>query len=206
MADDFVAFLDLPQSLRAHALVGSYLQSWAFMEGNLDEAVGIALGLSSLSGAIVCKNIQLRDKIYILKSIIRLNDPQNNYEGDIKALTDISDLAIRERNMIAHNGFGPDEKGDGVRFFVMKAKGKLAFPNVRWSVDDFLDKFANLSRIGKILESISARFRKKTPDLASLLKEPTNALYTPGYPDPQPRHSQDNLGLGLLAAIPRKDD
>jgi hypothetical protein len=206
MTDKFGSYADMPAPRRARLLVGTYIQMWAFMETDLNDAIEVALGLDSLQGIIVCKNINLRDKIYILKSIITLNDPTKMYEAEIDALSDISDIAGKERNMIAHDAFAADTDGDGVRFFVMKAKGKLTFPETRWSIADFDQKIQNLTRLASILRSIADRFTKKTPDLATLLQEPTNALSALAYPDPQSHLPQGNLGLGLLGSIPQTDD
>lgn len=205
MIDQFVPYADLPPPLRTRLLIGTYLQSWSFMETDLNDAIQVALGLNSLQGVIVCKNITLRDKIYILKSIITLNDRKKIYESEVDALSEIADIAGKERNMIAHDAFVPDKEGDGVRFLVMKAKGKLVFPDSRWSIADFQEKLQNLDRLSSILQSIAERFRKKTPDLATLLKEPRNALFELAYPDPHAHQPQENLGLGLLQPIPRKD-
>jgi hypothetical protein len=48
-------FLSLDKETRAHALVGSFLQTWAVMEGELDATIAEALGIHSLQELILCK-------------------------------------------------------------------------------------------------------------------------------------------------------
>lgn len=205
MSDNSISFTDLSGPLRARALVGTYLQKWAFMEADLNEAIEIALGLDSLPGIIVCKNIQLRDKVYILKSIISLNNPGDRFQADIDALSKIADLATKERNLIAHEAFAADKEGDGVRFFVIKAKGKLSFPEARWSIAEFLQKFEILDDLGSVLRRVGERFNNKSPDLSGFSEEPINALAGLGSLYPQAHLPPDNPGLGLLIPIPQKE-
>jgi len=66
-------FRALDPETRTVALVGMYLQHWAIMEARLNRVLGKALALDDLSAAVVAKNIQLRDKIKITKTLIDLS-------------------------------------------------------------------------------------------------------------------------------------
>jgi hypothetical protein len=50
-------FLSLDKETRAHALVGSFLQTWAVMERELDATIAEALGIHSLQELILCTPI-----------------------------------------------------------------------------------------------------------------------------------------------------
>lgn len=129
-------FLDLPPIVRSYALAGHYLNSFASMESALNDALGAALRLDTLQRVIICKNIQLRDKTKIVRTLIELAfippDKKKAYDKLILSIGTMSN----DRNMVAHDLFGPDEDGGGIEFLVTKANGKLAFPDVKWTVDD----------------------------------------------------------------------
>ena len=131
-------FSTLPPNMRCRALVGYYLQAWALMEWRLNEFISGALRLVSLEATIVTKNIQFRDKIHIAKTLVdlRLHD-EPKCEAYTTMLNSLAGLSP-DRNMVAHDMFGPE--GDGVRFYVSKAKGKLSFPNTVWTFDTFVQK------------------------------------------------------------------
>lgn len=144
----------LPRDTRAFTLVGMYLQSWAVMESQLNRTLSRTLGLDTLQGIVVTRNIQMRDKINIVKSLIHLvviNDATRSRY--LKLLERIGGLS-GDRNTVAHDMFDHDEDGDGVRFYVTKAKGKLQFPNVRWSIDVFTEKCFELYDIHKHLRQL----------------------------------------------------
>ena len=185
---------ELPPHIRARALVGYYLQSWAYMEADLNEAVGDALGLSNLQRTIVCKNMQLSNKLHVLKCVLTLEFHPNSCAEDLKALDAISKLSA-DRNMIAHDMFFDDDKGNGVKFLVMKAKGKLSYPETRWSIDDFLERIKRLHELAKVITQIGKRLA--TRNLAPLDQWPpgafsgTNALAALGFPKSPMPSSQD---------------
>ena len=125
---DLDDLLNLPNDVRALTLVGLYLRSWSVMESSLNHAIERAFRLSSLEGAILTKNTQFRDKIHILKTIIdtRVVD-QDVAAGHKTTLNQISNLAP-DRNMVAHDAFSHTDDGDGVKFYVIKAKGSISIP------------------------------------------------------------------------------
>ena len=83
-----------------------------------------ALGLDSEQGAIVCANISLRDKIFILQNDgpNRPNIPRNcPGDGYTKTLTEIANYS-GVRNMIAHDMFDTNDARTGVLFYVTKQR------------------------------------------------------------------------------------
>lgn len=154
-------FRDLPRELRTVALVGSYLQFFACMESQLNEAMRAALGLTTLQSIMVCKNMQLRDKIHLLKSATNLLLSDTEAEPHVKTLVSIAKLT-NDRNTVAHEFFFADPDGDGVQFLVVKAKSEVTFPPARWSVDDFESKFDTLMTRMHELENLTARLRQES--------------------------------------------
>lgn len=133
-------FNTLPPEIRAMALVGHYLQSFAMMESAVNSAISKALKLDPVQGIIVCKNISFRDKIHILRTllsispvtsaVIKTHDEMLNEVGRYSA----------DRNMVAHELFGAHPAKGGVEFLVAKAKGKLRMPETFWTVDEVEEK------------------------------------------------------------------
>ncbi len=123
-------FRSLDPTVHSCALVGNFLALWANMEAKIRDAIAKALGLSDIQSAIVSANIQLRDKVHILRTAVDLSPirPQSEVSRFKSVLQSILDYAPT-RNMMAHDMFGPSEDGSGVEFMVVKAKGKLQFPS-----------------------------------------------------------------------------
>lgn len=149
-------FHTLPPELRAMALVGHYLQSFALMEGAMNTAIGKALKLDSIQAIIVCKNISFRDKIHILRTLVDISpiDPTTKKKHDT-FLNKIANFAT-DRNMVAHDLFAPDESQTGIEFFVTKAKGKLQIPTTIWTVDKVEDKSEELLDAQRKLKHLSS--------------------------------------------------
>jgi hypothetical protein len=133
-------FKSLDPNVRTLALVGSFLQTWAFLENSINTALGEALGLNRLQTLIVARNVQFTAKIHILKTAVwhsekaTLSDTKRTeYQ---KILTEIQGYSP-VRNMMAHDLFMTSETTDGVEFSVIKAKGKLQFPDEIWSIEKF---------------------------------------------------------------------
>jgi hypothetical protein len=165
-------FLEVAQPMRAYALVGSYLQSWGFMEGQLNSAIGNVLGLSLIPEAIVSRNVQFRDKLNIIKTALGLQGHFTDEERKryLKLIKTISDRSA-DRNLIAHEWFCADSDGDGVKFSIVKAKGKFELPDTRWTVADFVTKCDELNDffLGLVaLEEQLKMFKNRTADPALL--------------------------------------
>jgi hypothetical protein len=97
-------FLSLDKETRAHALVGSFLQTWAVMEGELDATIAEALGIHSLQELILCKNVQLSARIRILRTLVSISTLQETEKQRInKILNKLSEQYVNYRNIVAHN-------------------------------------------------------------------------------------------------------
>ena len=84
--------------------------------------------------------------------------------------------------MIAHNVFYADRDGDGVYFFIVKARGEFRVPNTLWGLARFEDEFANLEQLTVRLEELTSMIQERRP----------NALAT--YPaKPSPRTDETSL-------------
>ena len=107
-------FTKLDSETRCFASVGKFLQSWAIMEEEMHEAIAKAFGLEDLQMLVLCKNIQLRDKIHILRAAISLSFLSkarcDEFDAVLVSLADYSPT----RNMFADDLFGPTKDGLGV--------------------------------------------------------------------------------------------
>ena len=183
----------LSSTQRSFILVGMYLQNWAFMESQLNSTVGKSLGLAILQEAIVCANLALRDKINIARTAANMEfgEGSDTAKSYIKLLTQIAN-ASTERNMIAHDMFGADKRGNKfvVTWFTVRANDKLKLPKISWSQKDFDDRFDTL--------------QKWTAELGNLQKEITRLKLAKALTAPigRPRSGLGLLGLGFPPSPP----
>lgn len=152
-------FNALPHDVRKYALVGKYFHIWAGMEATLNIAIENGLNLTTWNGVILARNTQFADKVRILRTLVNRAglDPIHD-----KPLTTLQNKLVDDRNCLAHTPFVADDQGDGIHLLVAEARGKLAFPDTRWSVADFENKYAQLHEIRKQLEVIATLLR--SPD------------------------------------------
>ena len=115
-----IDFRALDKEVCAVALVGQYLQAWALMENSLNKLIEGALKLDNLSGLILTKNIQFRDKINIAKTLVDQSFmyPNSDILKYKKALKRVGAISV-DRMIIAHDAFYAEPDGDGVRLFVV---------------------------------------------------------------------------------------
>lgn len=167
-----VDYSSLQPNTRSQALVGTFLQMWSFLEAELNDTVQAALGLGNLEAVVVSKNVQLRDKIHIVKTMIglRFRENSDDHKNFRKLLEDVRN-ASADRNMIAHEMFGPDEDGDGVEFLITRAKGKLTFPKTKWSISEFEEKYSTLISLTKKLGEFRAKIAKQTKEAKELFPD-----------------------------------
>lgn len=139
-----VDFSKLDPETRACALVGYYLNKWAVMEGALDECIRKALNLDRGQGYVLARNISFMSKVFIFRTLMNeaLGEKDRKKAYD-KFAINIADLA-KDRNMVAHSQFSADKTGDGVEFFVIAARSKLAFSEARWSINDTLQRVQDM--------------------------------------------------------------
>ena len=107
---------------------------------------------------MVTANISLRDKINLVKTIIHVSIFQNPAEKPaFTKLLDAISTASSKRNMMAHDMFLAGDNGEGVRFFVVKAKGKLDFPDEIWSSERFKSEYENIEGFTEGLQTLVKR-------------------------------------------------
>lgn len=154
-------FRKLEPEMRACALVGYYLRCWGFMEASVNWAVQGAFDLDALWGAVVSRNMQLTNKLHILKTMVNLEVYQPDDKGKYQTCLDrIRALAGKDRNIVAHNAFRPDEKGVGVEFYIVKATGKFELPDTVWTIPDVRNKTDELMGICDVLKSLRQWFER----------------------------------------------
>jgi hypothetical protein len=189
----------LTPEIRSFALVGMFLQAWAFMEQELRRAIEKGLGLNGLQAAMVCSNMQLRDKINLLKTLVHISLPVFPAEKEkfITALNKVATMSSK-RNMLAHDVFGPSDDGKSVAFFVIKAKGKLEFPDTIWSPADFMKECAEIRALTTEFEEMTRLL--KAVDSYMKLADQANA---PPTSTPNPLFGGTGL-LGLLSPLPEE--
>ena len=105
------------------------------------------LDSENIVSVIVLANIQARDKINALKTLLDLFAPTPEDRASATAIMAKVGALSGDRNIIAHNMFWPADKKGGVEFVVTKAKGKLNLPKVVWRPKDFNDKIDEMGRL-----------------------------------------------------------
>jgi hypothetical protein len=151
-------FKDLDPEIRCFALVGQFLQAWSFMEDSLHKAIGTALSIETPKLQILCANIRFRDKIHILSTLIDVapifsNEAKAEFKKALRELAEYSGT----RNMIAHDGFRPND--EGVEFLTVKAKGKFDLPKIIWNADRFQSEGAIVAQYRSLLDGLQAHFQ-----------------------------------------------
>lgn len=180
-------FRNLDPHMRSLALVGGFLQRWALVESSLNRILIKSIGLDDITGLIVVKNIQLRDKLKIINSSIRLSfmteDDLIIYKKLIKNINDYS----AKRNIIAHELFLSNDD-ENVEFLITKANDGLNFPKEIWSIDTFSSHFNTMDIF--------------VTQLDILLSKISQAMLKKALMSNQARESIEGLGsLGLLSDL-----
>lgn len=155
---------------RAMAHVGRFLQYWACLEWEINDAIGKSLGLHHLQSAIVTSNTQFRDKIHMLRAALRLSNigrQKKRHAALDKMLLKIAKRAAY-RNLMAHSVFWGAEDKNGVEFWVVRAKGQLDAPEIVWreakfgeQIDDLLDWRRELEAVNKNLRPLNLTAAEK---------------------------------------------
>lgn len=141
---------------RSYRLVGEFMFYWAALEAELNRGVRKLLGLEGTEGIIATANMQVRDKIHTLRTLVTYyaSSDADALKAHNKTIDRIGDMA-GQRNLVAHNIFAPHDDG-GVEFFLIKAKGKFAAPETVWSIEDFLNKNHEMTQLAEALNGIVA--------------------------------------------------
>jgi hypothetical protein len=154
-------FKDLDPDIRAYALIGQFLKRWSELEQQIHEAIGAALGLDETRRYILCANLQLKDKVNVLRTLVQ----QSSFPIDVKVCTNKELTTIQNythRNMIAHDSFEPDLSGDGVVFFPVKAKKEFSRPLEKWGIEKFKEEGKAIAEIAENVARLKARFSRET--------------------------------------------
>jgi hypothetical protein len=167
------AFKGLDPEIRCFALVGEFLRAWSLMEASLHDAIGAALNIEGLKVRILCANMRSRDKLHVIASLVYVADSFSYEErSEIrKKLRTLADYSAN-RNMMAHDPFGPAESKTGVKFLTVKAKGKVDIPDVVWSVEKFRTESEFVHDYSDFFDGLTARFKARPlapPDYVSAL-------------------------------------
>jgi hypothetical protein len=187
-------FRRLEPNMRTLALVGNFLQHWSFVEARLNDVIVKSLGLAELNGIVVCRNIQLRDKIKIAKTAIHMSLIASSEQQEIykKLIDKIGEFSLK-RNVIAHELFVPSDKCDGVHFLITKANGKITFPSEHWSVDAFGQYYDQMRNFDRTLEELLGKLETSSLVRAMMSVEDRKS---------EPTAPLSQLGLGGLLSLP----
>ncbi len=156
-----IDFKSLSPEIRAYALIGQFLKCWSDLEQQIHEAIGAALGLDETRRYILCANLQLKDKVNVLRTLVQ----QSSFPLDVKECINKELTAILDypyRNMIAHDAFGPDLSGDGVVFLPVKAKKEFSRLRDIWSIDKFKKEMEAIAERAENVARLKARFTCQT--------------------------------------------
>jgi hypothetical protein len=124
------------------------------METVLNDAIASAMKIDFTMRAILCANVQLRDKIHILRTIVGISTIAKSEKTRFdKALKGIATHSLN-RNMMAHDAFGPDDEGNGVLFLQVKAKGNFSQPKIIWTTEQFLIEYQQIDGFRKLLSEL----------------------------------------------------
>lgn len=190
---------------RACRLVGHFMNQWAQLEHEINTAIHHAFKLIYAEGAIITGNLQIRDKISILRTAVEFYSRERmSDEWRVEAnwvfnrLSDFSPV----RNMVAHTHFEATEDGD-VRFTRVYAKTRFSEGEEIWTREITNEKCAIAQ---EFQYSIFQIMRELLHEPGSYLEPrwPTGMLnrLTPLYPQsPQPQEHPSSPAAG---AKPKK--
>lgn len=178
--------------------VGQFMFVWAALEAELNRGLQKILRLDGIDGHIVTANMAVRDKIHVMRTLVnRYGLPHSEWViAANKTLSAIGDSGV-ERNLVAHNQFFATENGNVV-FFVIKAKGKFAIPDVVWTEADFADKNAAMLALRDKLKADVEIIVKRRATLRGADALPTWNAFAP----PPPMRERPELEI-LGAHIPQ---
>lgn len=167
---------------RAFQLIGAFMSDWSELESHLNDAVAALLEIDDLVLATaLAVNMGCRDKLNLVRTLLDLEFTSDSERGKAahKLLNKIGDRN-GDRNLVAHTPF--ISKPNGVLFHVVKAKGKLAIPNVLWTADDFTAKRWEMFALGRELKAtvalaLETRKSDSPPNALSLV--PTGGTHEP---------------------------
>lgn len=152
-----IALVKADPDTRAFTLVGAFMGFFALLEAGIDVALGEILEVHGARRVIVTRNMAFDDKIKTLRSLVDM------FLSDREEAKRFDELARRartygeKRNIVAHTPFRSSPKSDGVEFFAISATSTLKFPDIDWSIDEFLRQIDEINSIDNQLRSIESR-------------------------------------------------
>lgn len=187
----------------AYRQVGRFMSAWAFLESELNAGIRTLSGLGSMESAIITANMQVRDKINALRTLLVLFSLEEDEKAAERLMTKIGNMS-KDRNTVAHTMFWPQEKGSGVEFSRIKARGKLETLSVIWSAKQFDEKVARMHELQHQLKDAvksAARLRQAwLRHTASKHPKPNLSALSGLTIDPTPTEGSRLQGLaGLLS-------
>lgn len=208
--DDFgTAFESLSPHLRTVALVGQFLQQWAAIELGMQNVIGEALEIKSISLSILSANIRFRDKANILRTLIDVSDhvfDADKKEHFKKVIRELAEYSAT-RNMIAHDPFLATEDGLGTEFITVKAKGNFARPEIIWKAREFREAVKKLRQFSDELDKLEDIFKDHPlteKDVRSALA--FLASLTPKFAERVNEHSQSRPTQGDPGSHPATEE
>lgn len=140
---------------RAFRLVGEFLFWWSHLERDLNKSLHELLSLKGPEALIATATMSLRDKTTMFRALVNFYGVGQDWQATAReAIARVEKLSA-ERNVVAHNTFGPHDDG-GVEFYLIKTKGSgLEMPELVWSIEDFLHKNSEMKRLGEDLVRLS---------------------------------------------------
>jgi hypothetical protein len=174
--------------------VGRFIQRWSYLEAAMNHGIGEFLNCERLLEVIVLANVQARDKINALKTLLHTYAPSDEARTAAASIMNQIGNMNGDRNLVAHNMFWAYDAKGAVEFSTTKAKGKFALPKVVWTPKDFDQRVSlmgvlmvDLKRAVKLAASYQRLHAKPKPTLNALAEFATNS------------------GLGLLGDLYRQD-
>lgn len=162
---------------KAYLAVGEFMFHFANMEFQLNLSLRSLLKLGLLEASIITSNIDVRTKVYIVKSAMNMK-PIAETEWLAEARRDLESVIkmAEQRNILAHNTFFARE--DGVDFFRVKAKGKFSLPDEIWTYETFDGFYVEMMRLGDAIRHLTETLVKHPATaLATVMAESLSNLY-----------------------------
>lgn len=164
--------LEMTPDHRAFALVGAFMGFFALLEAGVDSAIGKVLGVDGIRKAIVGRNMSFDDKIKTLRTLVDVYLPENAEKIAFDKLAIKARKTGEHRNIIAHTPFRGSLKSDGVEFLRVTATSKLEFPEMDWSIAEFVQHIDEINQIdnairrfeeGRPINAVAAALMSNTP-------------------------------------------
>jgi len=162
--------LQIDPDTRAFTLVGAFLGHFALLEAGIDAAVSETLQIKGARSAIVTRNMSFDDKIKTLRALVDLIIINKEQAKQFDELARRARKYGEKRNVVAHTPFRRSFKSDGVEFLAISANSTLKFPNIDWSIEEFLLQIDDINSIDNELRTIENKMSLQS--IAQALMQP----------------------------------